>query len=128
MGRGLGPQQSLLLDLLASRRDGMTVAQVADHRGLSERRARTVITTLADRGKVGVIVEQVGTQDGGAPVHGLTVRAPRLHDDVLWRRQRTSDVAQRRAADEAAYERRIAVLAHRAAALCPCCGQPLPLG
>ena len=61
MSRKLGPQQRRLLDY-AGRYRGEPVYLVAEHLGVSERRARKVIESLADRDEL-VVVNDPWTRD-----------------------------------------------------------------
>lgn len=61
MSRGLGPQQRRLLDY-AGRYRGEPVSLVAEHLGVSERRARKVIESLFDRDEL-VVVNDPWTRD-----------------------------------------------------------------
>lgn len=74
MGRGLGPQQHKLL-ALAARYRGEPVGYVADHLGVSERRARKIVQSLVERGLVIVVTD---------PVISRRVWTPEAHD--TWRR------------------------------------------
>jgi hypothetical protein len=51
----------------------VTVAELADALGLSDRRTREVITSLRVHRLVAVTCEQIDTQASGLPVNGLVV-------------------------------------------------------
>ena len=82
MARALGPQQQFVLRL-AERYRGEPVGYVADHLGVSERRARKVVQSLVERGLVIVVTD---------PEIGRRVWTPDAH----WRWR----LAQRRADQE----------------------------
>ena len=102
MSRGLGPIQFQALDLLAGAERGLTVAQLAQRLGLTQRRARTVVTTL-------VVREQVLTFGGG--------RARRVWDPgraAEWQMREYHALVER--------QRRLWLTAPT----CPACGQTIP--
>jgi predicted ArsR family transcriptional regulator len=121
--------QRRLLDLVAGQGEGLTVAAVAGRLGLSERRARTVVASLAHRRLVATTVERIGTQPSGRPVHGLLVWNWGALDDAEFLRfnqRRYARIQAETAAAIAEHEARMAEWAERIAARrCPCCGRPL---
>ena len=76
MSRGLGPAQRALLTF-ADRFRGEPVGYVAEHLGVCERRARTVVESLVERGLAIVVTD---------PDIGRRVWTPQRYDE--WSRTR----------------------------------------
>lgn len=121
LSRGLGPQQTALLELLPRRHDGVTVAVIAERLGLTERRARFLVASLAERGLVAVTVERVGTQPSGRPIPGNVVWSLSAFDDEEFRRYN-----ERHYLEVVLPATRKSIREHEERATrCPCCGQAM---
>jgi len=125
VSRGLGPVQGKLLGLLATR-GRLTIAEITSSLGLTERRARVVVTSLSERRLVSLTTERIATQPTGRPVHGTIVWTPiaLFHRDAD--RFTAALGAEARAKTARAvleHEARLAAWANRR--WCPCCGQQI---
>ena len=131
MGRDLGPVQRRLLDLIAGRHPGgFTIAALALRLGLTERRTRAVVASLAKRRLLATTVEQIETQPSGRPIHGLVVRGWESYDDAMFARHNQARYRQILRDTAAAVRDHEAAIAKWQAQIragrCPTCGQPLP--
>ncbi len=84
MGSGLGPQQRRLLRF-AERWRGEPVGYVAEHLGVSERRARKVVQSLVDRGLIVVVTD---------PLVGRRIWTPEGHKAWVRVQRRAANVAE----------------------------------
>ena len=72
MGRGLGPLQQAILDMLASA-DRLTISELAERTGRDPRQVRAAVEALERRGLVGTERTAIGRRADGMPVSGLYV-------------------------------------------------------
>jgi hypothetical protein len=114
--------QLAAIDALKVSGGRITVAELAAVLGLTERRCRTVVTALSDRGLVEITREKIGQQPNGRPVHGLVVwdgwtrfrrNADRWNADRYAKHQAETTAWLRTREAEQQVPR------------CHCCGQPL---
>jgi predicted transcriptional regulator len=74
MGRGLGPLQRAILDVLASA-NRLTISELAERTGRDPRQVRAAVEALERRGLVGTERTAIGRRADGMPISGLQVYA-----------------------------------------------------
>jgi DNA-binding transcriptional ArsR family regulator len=74
MGRGLGPLQRAILDVLASA-NRLTISELAERTGRDPRQVRAAVEALERRGLVGTERTAIGRRADGMPISGLHVYA-----------------------------------------------------